>query len=160
MPKWIDRYLHTNRVFVVEESIVDPKLKTFVTFTRNVGLKAYMTIEEKVTYRVVPDNVKFTLSERQAWINSNMFGISRAVQAFGAERFKANVVKARRGFQLVLDTMYGQNFETANFDSAIIGHLHPILAEKLKERAKSIGDKAKSKAIHMAASAAMSSDRR
>lgn len=155
-PKWAERFINTRCVFIVEESIVDPKLKTMVTFTRNVGLKSFMTIEEKVTYREAPENKNFTLSERRAWVNSNMFGISRAVQAFGIQRFKNNVEKAGRGFQLVLDTMFGQ-LELSNYDSNSIGHLHPLLTEKLKERAKNISDKAKSKAIPMMA--AMSSDR-
>jgi len=155
MPKWAERFLNTNRVLVVEESIVDPNSRTFVTFTRNVGLKSYLTIEEKVTYTVAPDNDHFTLTARQAWINSNMFGISRAVQAFAVERFKHNCDKARKGYQLVLDTMFNQNYETSNLHN---GHLHPLLMEKLKERAKNISDKAKSKAIPMI-KAAINSDR-
>ena len=66
-----------------------------------------MTIDEKVTYIVSSENNDWTVAERSAWINSSFgYGLSRAVQAFGLDRFKKNVVKANRGFISVLDAMY------------------------------------------------------
>lgn len=140
---------------IVEESIVDPKEQTFVTFTRNVGLQRFMTIEEKVTYRRSPDNNEWTLSERQAWINSNFgYGLSRVVQQFGFERFKSNASKMHEGFQLVLDAMFNPH-ATYNSQSKL---LHPMLTEILKERTKDLTnfsnvltDKAKQKAAPMMA---------
>ena len=67
-----------------------------------------MSIEEKVVYRSTGTSDNWTVAERMAWIDSSYgYGISRAVQAFGYDRFRKNVAKATRGFQFVLDSMYG-----------------------------------------------------
>ena len=102
-----------------------------------------MTIDEKVVYRESPDSKEWTVSERQAWVGSNMRGLSRAVQAFGMDRFKKNVIKAYRGFNIVLDAMYGQK-EVA--DLSAYSHFHPWLMRTITERAKNLTEAAKSKA--------------
>ena len=42
-----------------------------------------------------------TLVIRSAWISSQVFGFSRAIRAFGVERFKANCNKTVRKIQFV-----------------------------------------------------------
>lgn len=42
LPKWGERFIHSNVVKIVEESILDPSKKTFVTYTRNVGFTNVM----------------------------------------------------------------------------------------------------------------------
>jgi hypothetical protein len=106
-PKWAERFISARSLFIIEESIVDPVKKTLITYTRNISCLNYMSIEEKVVYRPTGPNDNWTVAERIAWINSSYgYGISRAVQAFGYERFRKNVKKATRGFQFVLDSMY------------------------------------------------------
>ncbi|KAI1278096.1 PRELI domain-containing protein 1, mitochondrial [Halotydeus destructor] len=154
-PKWTEKFISARCVYIVEESIVDPVGKTFVTFTRNVGLQSFMTIEEKVKYTAVNDRGDWTVSERQAWINSNMFGISRAVQALGFERFKSNVAKASKGYQFVLDAMFNP-LAASKYDASTFAHVHPLLMERFKEHAKNIkdlSDKAKQKAVPIMAAA-------
>ena len=58
------------------------------------------TIDEKVVYTQDPENKNQTICERQAWIMSNLFGFSYAIQAFGFERFKKNAHKALNGFEV------------------------------------------------------------
>ena len=107
-PRWAERLISARSLFIIEESIVDPVRKTLVTYTRNIGCLNYMTIEEKVVYRPTGPNDNWTVAERMAWIDSKYgYGISRAVQAFGYDRFRKNVAKATKGFQFVLDSMYG-----------------------------------------------------
>lgn len=107
-PKWAERFISARSLFIIEESIVDPVKKTLVTYTRNISCLSYMSIEEKVVYRPTGVNDNWTVAERMAWIDSSYgYGISRAVQAFGYDRFRKNVKKATRGFQFVLDSMYG-----------------------------------------------------
>lgn len=42
LPKWGERFMNSNDVKIVEESIVDPKKKTLVTYTRNIGYTSVM----------------------------------------------------------------------------------------------------------------------
>lgn len=76
---------------------------------------------------------------RQAWISSSIFGVSRAIQAFGLERYKQNSIKAAKGLQHVLDGI----FKPAAQEGTAPG-LPLINREKLKETAKKAKDFAKS----------------
>lgn len=42
LPKWGERFINTNVVKIVEESILDPSKKTLITYTRNVGYASVM----------------------------------------------------------------------------------------------------------------------
>ena len=44
---------------MVEESVVDASAKTFVTYTRNITHTRMMSIIEKCTYYVSPENEKW-----------------------------------------------------------------------------------------------------
>ncbi|XP_054167251.1 PRELI domain-containing protein 1, mitochondrial-like [Oppia nitens] len=155
-PKWTERFLSSKLVFIIEESILDPKCKTLTTYTRNIGLKHLMTLEEKVTYKSSDDDKEWTVAERKAWIDSNVFGLSAAVQRFGLERFKKNVSKTCQGFNFVLNTLYGNlNADqlVPTFDNRL-NQIHPLLKEKLKEKALKAHEfaaVAKSKAVPIVA---------
>lgn len=41
-PKWGQRFVNTNRVHIIEESLVDPKNKILTTYTRNLGYTKVM----------------------------------------------------------------------------------------------------------------------
>ena len=38
-PKWAERFISARSLFIVEESVVDPVLKTMTTYTRNISLQ-------------------------------------------------------------------------------------------------------------------------
>jgi len=156
VPKWTERFISHRSVYVVEEAMVDPVNKILTTYTRNIGLQSFLTIEEKVTYTVSPESKEWTVAERKAWVNSNMSGISRAVSAFGMERFRHNVVKACSGFQFVLDAMFSPP-ETNNIDHST--PLHPLLRDRLKEKAKNLSEAAKAKAKVPLVTVVMSEER-
>ena len=61
---------------------------------------------EKVVYRVSEDNPEWTVAKRSAWIDSQVFGFSRAIQAFGVDRFRKNCSKMASGFNYVLEHMF------------------------------------------------------
>jgi hypothetical protein len=42
VPKWGERFFAAKSVFIIEESIVDPKNKTLTTLTRNIGFNKIM----------------------------------------------------------------------------------------------------------------------
>jgi len=116
---------------VVEESVVNPRDKTFTTYTRNIGLTRIMVVVEKCIYRPSPENKSWTICEKQAWIESNMYGLSRVIQSFGLERFKKNAVKASRGLEYVLTKAH--NPDSLKDHPLLLGKLSK---EKLKEKAQ------------------------
>ena len=68
----------------------------------------FMTAIEKVVYKACPDNPNHTVALKQAWVESNFYGLRSAIKNFGIERFKVNCVKATDGFNYVLERFHQQ----------------------------------------------------
>ncbi|XP_004924086.1 protein preli-like [Bombyx mori] len=104
VPKWGERFFNSKSVKIIEESVVDPEKKILVTYTRNLGYTKVMSVVERVEYRSAGPGQ--TVAKRSAWIDSQVFGFSRAIRAFGIERFKKNCSQMASGFNHVLHSMY------------------------------------------------------
>ncbi|KAH9426043.1 preli-like [Dermatophagoides pteronyssinus] len=148
-PKWTERFLPANHVFIIEESIVDSKAKTLTTYTRNIGLQHLLTLEEKVVYKIDHEHQQQTICERQAWIQSAFYGLSSAIQRLGLERYKQNIKKAYKGFNLTLETI----FDSVNRNKTIVDignsqlpipSFNPIFKERLRQSATKASQFAKS----------------
>lgn len=62
----------------------------------------FQNVVEKVVYKVNEDNPEETVAIRSAWIDSQVFGFSRAIRKFGVERFKKNCGKMVNIFSFTL----------------------------------------------------------
>ncbi|NWW57824.1 PRLD1 protein, partial [Ifrita kowaldi] len=166
MPRWAERFFPANvahSVYILEDSIVDPKNRTMTTFTWNInharlmvgaaagrvwggagdpaaltaGLCLVQVVEERCVYRVNPENSNWTEVKREAWVSSSLFGVSRAIQEFGLARFKSNVTKSTKGFEYVLARMQGETPSKTLVETA------KEATEKAKETALAATEKAK-----------------
>ncbi|CAB3224775.1 unnamed protein product [Arctia plantaginis] len=97
-------FFNAKSVKIIEESIVDPEKKIFITYTRNLGYTKVMSVVERVEYRAL--GPAQTVAVRSAWIDSQVFGFSRAIRAFGVDRFKKNCNQMFYGFNHVLDRLF------------------------------------------------------
>ncbi|XP_067838511.1 PRELI domain-containing protein 1, mitochondrial-like [Heptranchias perlo] len=133
LPRWGEMIFPTNlsqSVFVIEDSIVDLQNRTFTTLTWNVNHTRLMLVEEKCIYHTNQENPTWTQVQREAWVTSNVFGFSRAIQEFGLARFKRNQIKATEGFEYILANLQGE-----------------LPNKTLKETAKGATEKAKETAL-------------
>ncbi|XP_076164734.1 preli-like [Ptiloglossa arizonensis] len=164
IPRWGERFVSKNVVKIIEKSIVDPKTKTLITHTRNLGYTKVMNVMEKVVYRVSEENPNWTVAKRLALIDSQVFGLRRAIQAFGLERFKKNCNLMYTGFNYVLAHMFPHTAQYMNPTLSQMGFVHQLdegtrstlaedfhqslqgKAEKVKDAAKKATDLAKKKA--------------
>ncbi|CAL8085614.1 unnamed protein product [Orchesella dallaii] len=110
LPKWADKLGRTAaNIVIVEESLINPVNKTITTYTRNIGYSSKLiSIVEKVVYRPA-DGKEFAtkvVAEREAWIESTVYGLRRAIEAGGVERFRKQCGRAVMGFNYVLANMY------------------------------------------------------
>ncbi|KRT85276.1 hypothetical protein AMK59_2151 [Oryctes borbonicus] len=143
IPKWAERFFSGSHIYIIEESTVDPHNKVLVTYTRNLGYTKVMSITEKVVYKACDTHADHTVAVRSAWIDSQVTGFSRAICAFGYERFKKNCSKMVGGFNYVLSTMFPlQNMITP----------HSTTTSKFKGVAKNASELAKAKAAPIYAS--------
>lgn len=85
-------------------------------------------------YSISPENSKWTLCEKTAWVSSGVFGFGPAIMAFGLDRFKKNAAKASRGYEFVLERLF-PTLQT-----------HATNADSFKEKARKVAEVAKSKA--------------
>lgn len=169
IPKWGERFINKNKnvAKIVEETEVDPKSKTLISYTRNIGYTKVMSVVEKVVYKVSDENPNWTVAHRSAWIDSSVFGFSRAIQVFGLDRFKKNCIQMTGGFNYVLAHMFPSTAQYMNPKLSQMGFMDIIdepsmskfthaaedlqhsfhdRAEKMKDAAKKATDLAKKKA--------------
>lgn len=162
-PKWAEHITNAKSVKIIEESICDPDKKTLTTYTRNVAFTKVMSVIEKVVYKCDDTEPGKTIAIRSAWIDSQLFGFSRAIRAFGVERFKKNCHKMVSGFNIVLDSMFPA--AKAAMEQQYLQQqqqqiqLHPSLQQQqqqhatktmtLKEAAKKRSEQVKAQAEHI-----------
>ncbi|ELT93425.1 hypothetical protein CAPTEDRAFT_165159 [Capitella teleta] len=146
LPKWGEKFVPggTKHVHVIEESIINPKKKTMITYTKNIGLTKVMSIEERCEYCPSESNPAQTECQKSAWIDSGLPAVGFAISNFGYQRFKRNAAKASEGFEFVLNTFYGVTPEATARSAASKAVM--LKKEKFKETAEKAKDLAKSKA--------------
>lgn len=83
---------------------------------------------EKVVYRVSEENPNWTVAKRLALIDSQVFGLRRAIQAFGLERFKKNCNLMYTGFNYVLAHMFPHTAQYMNPTLSQMGFVHQVRA--------------------------------
>ena len=111
LPSWGEHLFSTRRVWLIEESIVDPKNHKMSIYTRNLNLRIFMGTTEKVT--IVPtEDQKSTKAVKETWIESEIYGLRSAIKSFGIDRYKKNCDKATKGFDLVLNRTFSSDEQT------------------------------------------------
>ncbi len=104
LPSWGRHFFSAKRVPLVEEALCDPRARTFTTYTRNIGLRYFMGVTERVVF--APEGGESggpsTAVHKEVWIDSDVFGFQSAIRKFGVDRFKRNCVRATEGFDWVL----------------------------------------------------------
>lgn len=137
VPKWGERFMGgVNYIVLVEESVVDPDEKTLTTYTRSITMKNVMNVEEKCVYKISPENSSWTLCEKSACISSPVRLFGKPIEAFGIKRFKSNAVKATKGFEYVLNSLYHPDVTKDH---------HQSTADFIKDKARKAADNAKLK---------------
>ncbi|ETN67645.1 MSF1 protein [Anopheles darlingi] len=149
VPKWGERFFKAKSVNIVEESVVDPKERTLVTYTRNIGFNKIMSVVEQVVYKSLPDHPGKTIAIRSAWIDSSVYGFGTAIRAFGLDRFKKNCAKTVDGFNFVLHHMFPNHPAALAAAATSAKDHHGSKAQKLREAAKHASDQMKAKAEHL-----------
>ncbi|KAL4648768.1 PRELI domain-containing protein 1, mitochondrial [Arapaima gigas] len=145
MPRWAEKYFpaHMGRsAYIVEDSIVEPRSQTMTTVTWNISHARLMSVVERCVYRVNPENSGWTEIKREAWISSNLYGLSRAVQEFGLARFKASVTRTMKGFEYILAKMQGDT------PARTLAETAKEATGKARETALAATEKAKGLASH------------
>lgn len=154
VPKWGERFLTRKMVRIIEESIVDPKTETLTTYTRNWDCAKAMNVTEKVVYKVSDKNPNWTVANKSAWIESHIFGLSRAIEKLGLDRFKIQSARMYDGFNYVLARKYPDTAKLINpplpkleyphkHDDGTKGSLTEDLQHSLQDKAEKMKDAAK-----------------
>lgn len=142
MERYLPKHMASS-AYIIEDSIVDPKKRTMTTLTWNISHARLMSVEERCHYRINPENGGWTEIKREAWISSNVYGLSRAIQEFGLARFKTSVTKTMKGFEYVLAKMQGEPPSRTLAETATEKARETALAAK--EKAKDLASQAQKK---------------
>ncbi|KAJ8407554.1 hypothetical protein AAFF_G00274110 [Aldrovandia affinis] len=141
LPRWAERFFPANlsrSVYIVEDSIVDPRNRSLTTFTWNLNHTRLMTVEERCVFQADRERPgAWTRLKREAWVISGVYGFSRPIQEFGLARFKSNQVKAMKGLELALSNLNGDLSQRLCRDAV------KEASDKAKEAALAAKEKAK-----------------
>ncbi|XP_033940293.1 PRELI domain containing 1b [Pseudochaenichthys georgianus] len=111
LPRWAERIFPSGMsrcVYIIEDSIVDPVNRKLTTYTWNLNHTTLMSVEERCIFQDSAEQPASTQMRREAWISSNVYGVSRPIQEFGLARFKSNQVKAMKGLEYALSNIQGE----------------------------------------------------
>ncbi|XP_066527648.1 PRELI domain-containing protein 1, mitochondrial-like [Hoplias malabaricus] len=134
LPRWAERIFPGNlsrSVYIVEDSIVDPKNRRLTTLTWNLNHSKLMMVVERCVFYGERDRPVWTRLTREAWISSAVFGLSRPIQEFGLSRFKSNQTKAMKGLEHALSKLHISGAQSHHGDTS------KDAAEKAKNLTKS-----------------------
>lgn len=139
LPRWGSAIFRNMKkvVYILEESIVDVKQEKMKVYTWNTSYKTMMDVQEKIT--ITPDEDGKTLVKKEGWIDSSFTGFRTALRKFGKSRWSENSKKAFLGYQSVVNAQLNIN----------INHFKSF--ENRFNSIKNVTDKAKLKALKMAA---------
>jgi len=140
VPSWGEKWLSglARRVPLMEESFIDMKEKTITLYTRSVGYGTFMTAIEKVVFKADPSNPSHTLAVKQAWVESNLYGLRSAIKSFGIERFKKNCRNATDGFNHVLEKFHHKQHDLRELGTVKLAEFQ-VRREQLREDIKERG---------------------
>ncbi|XP_039678345.1 PRELI domain-containing protein 1, mitochondrial-like isoform X2 [Perca fluviatilis] len=106
LPGWAERVFPAHmarRVYVLEDSVVDPETHTLTTRTWNINHNKLMTVVEGCLFEEDCSRPSWTKLRREAWIISTVRGLARPIQEFGLARFRSNQDKAVKGLEHALN---------------------------------------------------------
>lgn len=105
LPDFIMPYLGSKvQSWVIEKSIIDPKLQKLLAYSANLDHHRFVKVEELLTYRCMDNqtnlecNVKFL---------SNFFGFKKRIEAWTKEKFHKNLPNLTQGFMYVIGKFSG-----------------------------------------------------
>lgn len=148
LPKWGSTVFpsHLSKVcLVLEETLVDVRNRTMVSYAWNIDYKNFMDVKEKVS--MSEESPGSTECLKEGWVDSSARGFRHVLRKFGMSRWRSNAVKAITGYENTLNKFYS-NVPCPEISS------RNSLAESTVEAIKDVKDKAKTRARDLATLAA------
>ena len=107
LPGWASRLVGGRRVgYIVEESVLDPKQKEMITYSRTTSMPWVLYVIEKSVYGVSTEDSSLTLVKKDAWFASQLYGVASLIRSFSCRKYVKSVDRSERGLQYVLETKF------------------------------------------------------
>ncbi|KAF8349799.1 PRELI-like family-domain-containing protein [Amanita rubescens] len=105
LPRWAPKgIISRSETWVLEETEVDPFAKTVKCRTKNLDHVKVMQVEESILFHQTPEGKTQQITE--ARIRSGIgWGLTKRIENYGLNRFKANMQRSREGVSLILDLL-------------------------------------------------------
>lgn len=110
LPKFVMPFLgKIAESWVVEYSVVDPKINTMQTWTSNLEHRGVLKVEEHTIYRAGSrsDSTQITQANYNVIFSSNFghWGIKNRIESWSLSKFRENIMKSRRGMSFVMENL-------------------------------------------------------
>ncbi|RXW23843.1 hypothetical protein EST38_g2007 [Candolleomyces aberdarensis] len=125
VPRWFPKqFVSRAESWLVEESEVDPFGKVVKCRTRNLDNLKVMRVEELVEFRQTEADK--TLQHTEVRIVSGFgWGLTKRIENYGINKFKANVQRSREGVHLILELLRQSRLQPMGLGGTPIPHLLP-----------------------------------
>lgn len=100
LPHFMRPFLGGNlHLFVIEKSIIDPKLQTLDAYCANVDHRKFLKVEEYLQYKC---GGMQTSIEARVKISSNFVGFKEKIEKWCHDKFTTNMTNSRNGLMYVM----------------------------------------------------------
>ena len=107
LPGWASRIVGGRSVgYIVEESVLDPKQKYMVTYSRTTSMPWVLHVIEKSVYVASTEHNSVTQVNKDAWFSSQLYGVANLIQSFSCRKYVKNMERSEKGLQYVLETKF------------------------------------------------------
>ncbi|XP_028302254.1 PRELI domain containing protein 3B-like [Gouania willdenowi] len=115
LPSIVKSIIGSSRTYtyVQEESVVDPKEKTFQLQSSNITLTNLVSVDEKLTYKPHPENPEKTVLTQEAIISVKGVSLSSYLEGVMASSISSNAGKGREAMEWVIRRLNAEIEELA-----------------------------------------------
>jgi hypothetical protein len=106
VPKFLQRFFSSTVSYCKEVSTVDPFTKIYTSTSENLSFSEYVSLKEKMVYKIHPDHDEKTLFTQECIIEASVGQfLTGFVEDFCLNNLKTNAEKGRKAIEEVINTI-------------------------------------------------------
>ena len=112
MSPWITKLIGGNRmVYGSEHSTIDSKNRHFSLTSRNITFNSVVSVHEKLTYTIHPEDKNKTLLKQEAHIEVKNVPVVDYLEKLMASNINSNAQKGRQAIEFIIEKMNGNQMQ-------------------------------------------------
>ncbi|CCE63787.1 hypothetical protein TPHA_0F03060 [Tetrapisispora phaffii CBS 4417] len=112
LPRWVRPLLNNiSDSWIVEFSVVDPRLNILKTYTKNLDHTRIIKVEEFTDYQYDKANEYTSVNSMVKFSSGFRLGIKNKIENWSLNKFNENIINSRRGMSFVMKKIKERTLE-------------------------------------------------